>query len=165
MEVDFKDIVRKYNGIFYKIARSYTETEVDFEDLYQEMLIQLWQSFPSFKGHSKQSTWIYRVSLNTAISYNRKKKKRITTSEIPDIGNDISIEYSDDREQKIELLYKCIYQLSKNDRALVLLHLEGKQYDEIGEVMGLSTSHVGVKLLRIRKKLQNSLIQEGYGRI
>ena len=165
MEINFKNIVKEHNGIFYKIARSYTETDADFQDLYQEMLIQLWQSFPSFKGNSKRSTWIYRVALNTAISFTRKNKKRIVTSEIPEKGSGIEMEILEQKEQEIELLYKCIYRLSKDDRAIILLHLEEKQYDEIGEIIGLSTSHVGVKLLRIRKKLQDYLIQEGYERI
>jgi len=164
MEIDFKNIVKEHNGIFYKIARSYTNSEPDFQDLYQEMLIQLWQSFSSFKGNSKLSTWIYRVALNTAISFTRKQKDRVVTSEIPDIGSGSDIEILEKKEIEIELLYKAIYRLSKDDRAIILLHLEGKQYDEIGEIIGLSTSHVGVKLLRIRLKLQGYLIKEGYER-
>ena len=112
MRSDFKNIVDEYNGILYKIARSYTTEEADFKDLYQEMLIQLWQSFERFKGESKVSTWIYRVSLNTALTFQKKQKKKLSTNPIDNVSYKIAEvsgvgEVVFQKEKKIELLYKC----------------------------------------------------------
>ena len=170
-EKDFKLIIDEYNGILYKIARSYTLEEVDFKDLYQEMLIQLWQSYARFKGESKISTWIYRVVLNTALTFQKKQKRKqaINTMDhisfkIPDDSRG-GVEQVFQKEEKIEMLYKCINQLGKDERAIILLHLDEKKYDEIAEIIGLTTSHVGVKLLRIKKQLFKLLNEQGYGRI
>ena len=164
--MDFKQTIKTHNGILYKIARSYTTEEADFQDLYQEILIQLWQSFGNFKGQSKLSTWIYRVALNTAIAFTRKSNHRQSpVSEIPESADPEPSSTPEQKEQKIQLLYQCIHRLPKDDRAIILLYLEGKKYDEMAEIIGISSSHVGVKLSRIKKKLQSYLIQEGYGRI
>ncbi len=170
-EQEFKHIIDEYNGILYKIARSYTLGEADFKDLYQEMLIQLWQSYGRFRGESKISTWIYRVVLNTALTFQKKQKRNQSTNpidnfsfKIPDEGG-VGVEHVFQKEEKIELLYKCINQLGKDDRAIILLHLDEKKYDEIAEIIGLTTSHVGVKLMRIKKQLFKLLNEQGYGRI
>lgn len=171
MNSDFKHIVDEYNGILYKIARSYTEEEADFKDMYQEMLIQLWQSFNRFKGESKISTWIYRVALNTALTFQKKQKRKLVTNPIDKTSFKIASESGVgelpilQKEAKIELLYKCINLLKKDDRAIILLHLEENKYDEIAEIIGITTSHVGVKLLRIKKQLFQLLNEHGYGGI
>ncbi|MFK7775141.1 MAG: RNA polymerase sigma factor [Saprospiraceae bacterium] len=171
MEKDFKHIIDEYNGILYKIARSFTLGEADFKDLYQEMLIQLWQSYGRFRGESKISTWIYRVVLNTALTFQKKQKRQQSNNpidnisfKIPDQGR-AGVEQVFEKEKKIELLYKCINHLGKDERAIILLHLDEKKYDEIAEILGLTTSHVGVKLLRIKKQLFKLLNEQGYGRI
>ena len=170
-EREFRNIIEKHNGILYKIGRSYTQAQADFEDLYQEILIQLWQSFPSFKGESKLSSWIYRVALNTAIRFQKKdihrRKDRTMKMEVQENAMENSINEEGDlqRSQQIKMLYQCINQLPKEDRALILLHLEGHQYKEIAEIIGISISHVGVKLLRIRKQLFKLLNEKGYARI
>jgi len=171
LKLDFKKIVDQYNGILYKIARSYTTEEADFQDLYQEILIQLWQSFERFKGESKISTWIYRVSLNTALTFQKKQKREISTNPIDNAsykiagGSGVGEEQVFQKEKKIELLYKCVNLLKKDDRAIILLHLEEKKYDEIAEIIGITVSHVGVKLMRIKKQLFQLLKEQGYGRI
>ncbi len=171
MKLDFKNIVDEYNGILYKIARSYTTEEADFKDLYQEMLIQLWQSFERFKGEAKVSTWIYRVSLNTALTFQKKQKKQFSTNPIDNVSykivemSGVGEEVIFQKEKKIELLYKCVNLLKKDDRAIILLHLEEKKYDEIAEIIGITVSHVGVKLMRIKKQLFQLLKEQGYGRI
>ena len=171
MKADFQHIIDNHNAILYKIARSYTREEVDFQDLYQEMLIQLWQSYPRFEGKSKLSTWIYRVVLNTAMTFSKKQNRR------PDqISIDTSLHQVADHpflqsekekysNQKIELLYHSIHELKKEERAIILLHLEGKSYKEMAEIIGITTSNIGVKITRIKKKLQELLIQNGYARI
>ena len=172
MESAFKQLINQNYGILYKIGRSYTDNEADFRDLYQEMLIQLWQSFPNFKQQSKSSTWLYRVALNTAITFRRKQRKAPSSprSETPD-GFPQGFEHPDDKEKEvkkgkqIELLYTCINQLNKDDRAIILFHLEGKTYETIAEIIGITPNYVGVKLLRIKKRLYKLLNQHGYARI
>lgn len=163
---DFKTLIKEYHPLLYKVCRSYTDNSVDFEDLYQEILIQVWKSLNRFKGDSKLSTWIYRVALNTALTYQRKqKKKAIPIQEIQyAIIQEDTILEKREKEQQIELLYTCIRALKKEERSIILLHLEGKQYDEIAEIIGITTSNVGVKLLRIKKKLFTHLNASGYGR-
>lgn len=170
-ENDFKHIIDEYNGILYKIARSYTLGEADFKDLYQEMLIQLWKSYGRFRGESKISTWIYRVVLNTALTFQKKQNRKQAINPIDHISfriadqGRVGVEQVFQKEEKIELLYKCINQLGKDERAIILLHLDEKKYEEIAEIIGLTTSHVGVKLLRIKKQLFKLLNEQGYGRI
>ncbi len=164
----FKPIVDEYYPIFYKIARSFTRKPADFEDLYQEMLIQVYQSLKNFRAQSKMSTWIYKVALNTAMTYSRSSKKRKQEVETGDMGGLDRAEEVDgaarkeEKEREIEILYESINELKKDDRAMILLHLEGKQYDEIAEIMGISKSNTGVKLMRIKKRLQSILIRKGY---
>lgn len=145
---------------------------MDFDDLYQEMLVQIWQSLKNFKEDSKLSTWIYRVCLNTAMSYNRKESKRkaMGNSDFDSMHllKDSMKEDLADKQQsenRIELLYRCINQLKKDDRAIILLYLEKKKYDEIAEIIGLNASHIGVKISRIKKQLEKLLIEQDYARI
>ena len=154
-----------HKGILYKIARSYTKDKADFEDLYQEMLVQLWQSYPRFEGKSKLSTWMYRVALNTAMTFVKKQRKHKERSQA--IGfqqlsdNPFERQAAEQTHQaKLDLLYASIKQLKKEERAIVLLHLEGKQYDEIAAIIGITTSNVGVKLLRAKKKLQAMMVKK-----
>lgn len=169
MQSDFKKIVDEYNGILYKITRSYTANEEDFKDLYQEILVQLWKSMTNFKGNAKISTWIYRVALNTALTHKRnsQRKPRSETYEMIEFRMEISDQMTEmkEKEEKIELLYRCINLLKEEDRAIILLYLEGKKYKEIAEIIGLTTSHLGVKIKRIKKRLHDLLNQHHYGRI
>lgn len=171
MEASFKHLVDQNYGILYKIGRSYTNSEADFRDLYQEMLIQLWQSFPRFKQMAKGSTWLYRVALNTAITFRKKQQKEATQIAMsPDFLKDLKtspdiLEKEIKKGQQIDLLYTCINQLNKDDRAVILLHLEGNNYETIAEITGITSNYVGVKLLRIKKRLYKLLNQHGYARI
>ena len=161
---DFEQIIKDFHPIFYKISRAYTDSEDDFNDLFQEMLIQVWTSYKNFRNESKLSTWLYRLALNTALSFQRKNKKvNLATYEVPIVADDNS--EAVEREQRIELLYSCIRELAKDERSLILLQLEGKSYDEMSEILGITTTNVGVKLGRIKKKLQSLLNEKGYGRI
>ena len=161
---DFEQIIKDFHPIFYKISRAYTDSEDDFNDLFQEMLIQVWTSYKNFRNESKLSTWLYRLALNTALSFQRKNKKvNVATYEVPIVADDNS--EAVEREQRIELLYICIRELAKDERSLILLQLEGKSYDEMSEILGITTTNVGVKLGRIKKKLQSLLNEKGYGRI
>jgi len=166
MTEDFKSIVDEYYPIIYKIGRSFTSNSADFDDLYQEMLIQIHDSLKSFRSESKLSTWIYRVALNTALTFSRSDKKRQSET-YTDKWDKIDREEESDvaaqeRESRIEMLYAAINELKKEDRAIILLHLEGKQYDEISEIMGISQSNTGVKIMRVKNRLQTILRRMGY---
>ncbi|MCF8308787.1 MAG: sigma-70 family RNA polymerase sigma factor [Bacteroidales bacterium] len=165
---DFKSIIDEYYPVLYKIGRSFTNRPADFDDLYQEMLIQIHHSLNNFRSEAKLSTWIYRVALNTALTFNRSSKK--SQNETP-TGNWNYLNKEEDsgteaqeREANIEMLYSAINELKKEERAIILLHLEGKHYDEIADIMGISTSNTGVKLMRIKNKLQSILRRKGYER-
>ncbi|MEQ8237608.1 MAG: sigma-70 family RNA polymerase sigma factor [Cyclobacteriaceae bacterium] len=151
--VNFEHIIKEYHPMIYKICRVYADI-IDFEDLYQEVLVNIWKSLKNFQGKSKLSTWIYRVTLNTAMTYYRNEKKRQTKTdefsvEIPSLQDDDSGE----KEKQIEHLYNAISQLKKEDRSVIILYLEEKSYEEISEITGLTISNVGVKINRIKKKL------------
>jgi len=122
------------------------------EDLFQEITLQAWNAYKSFRGESKFSTWLYRVALNTAISFFRKEKRKPvfqSTVEFPE-----SPEIIDNTEEQIQAMYKAIGTLSKIDKALVMLYLEDYSYDEIGNMLGITANNVAVKMNRIKSKLK-----------
>ena len=166
---NFKAIIDEYHPILYKIGRSYTRHRADFDDLYQEMLIQIYQSLKSFRGESRMSTWLYRVALNTAMTFNRNNHKRQNEVAEADIARlerqEEPISEARKTDWDVEMLYEAIHELKKDDRAMILLHLEGKQYCDIADIMGISKTNTGVKLMRIRKRLQTILTRKGYERI
>jgi RNA polymerase sigma-70 factor (ECF subfamily) len=149
----FKDLIEEYHPMIYKICRVYS-TSVDFDDLYQEILISVWKSLPSFQGRSKLSTWLYRVVLNKAMTYQRDQKKynaKVSIDHIVEMQNEAS-DYQE-KEQQINRLYSAIGQLNKTERSIALLYLDEKTYEEIAEITGLTISNVGVKINRLKKKL------------
>lgn len=171
MQSDFQHIIDQHYGILYKIGRAYTQDQADFEDLYQEMLIQLWQSFPRFQGNSKLSTFIYRVALNTALTHQRKAKRQPNALRLedqvyrlPDNSSD-EAEVEQRRHTQVNMLYECINELKKEDRAIILLHLEGNSYEEMADILGITVNNIGVRLLRVKKRLQKRLMARGYARV
>lgn len=147
--------IEEHQGIIHKICRAYTNTQDEHNDLFQEVVLQLWGSFDSFKEQSKFSTWMYRVAFNTAITLFRKKKRSVDikdTSEVPQVRDLSSFDY--DTEERISLLYKAIKKLTEVERALVLLYLEEKPYKEIAETMGISEVNARVKMNRVKSKLK-----------
>lgn len=125
----------------------------ELKDLIQEVTIQLWKSHEKFKGESKVSTWVYRVTLNVCLGLNRKKK--LQTEPISNM--DISEEVDTVEKEQIEQLYHAIRKLSESDRAIILLYLEKKSYQEISEILGMTVSNVGVKVLRLKEKLKEMI--------
>lgn len=164
MEQQFAQLIDRHNGILYKIARSFSDTGEDLRDLYQEMLIQIWQAFPSFRGEAQVSTWIYRVALNTALSFQKRQRRtkptQTFTQQIFDLPAEEPAEH--EHQRRVDLLYRCINQLPKDERAIILLHLEEKSYEEIADIIGITINLVGVKIFRIKKKLQQLLLAWGY---
>jgi len=149
----FVDMVYNHVGIIHKICNLYAAEE-DREDLKQEIIYQLWQSFPSFRGDSKFQSWMYRVALNTALLGLRASKIKYTPlSDRDDEIPDEPATGSRDNE-KVRLLYSHISKLKDLDKTIIFLYLEQCTYDEIAEITGISTKNVSVRLVRIREKLR-----------
>ena len=150
IEQDFVKKIQKHQGILHKISYIYSDNSADKEDLYQEMVLQLWKSYTSFREESKFSTWMYRVALNTAITLNKKKSffKTVDT-------DTKSFVYEDHAElsDEINTLYKAIAKLNKIEKAIILLWLEERSYQEISDIIGISVKNVSVKIVRSKKKL------------
>lgn len=148
-------MIQKNQRIIHKITIIYANSSADREDLFQEICLQLWKSYPGFREEAQFSTWIYRVALNTAISNIRKSKNSLSfeplreTDRIPD-------ESSDETEQ-VKLLYSAISKLNRIEKAIILLWLEEKNYEEIASIMGTSKTNVSVKLVRIKRKLEEMI--------
>jgi len=147
-----------YSGIIIKICRAYTDSQEDFEDYYQEVCLQIWRSKDKFRGDSKWSTWIYRLSLNICLTLIKKKKKNRQYS-----NSDYAIqkEATEDNQafsdESLNLLYDAIRQLSEIDRAVILLYLEEKPNKEIAEIIGTTPNNIGVRVNRIKERLKNIL--------
>jgi RNA polymerase sigma factor (sigma-70 family) len=149
----FIGIIKENEGLIYKVARVYTNSREDEQDLYQEVVYRLWKCFGSFRNESKISTWMYRVALNTAIGYLNKEKKK---------GNRVPIDegllnkpdmQDNTMQERSEMLFALIKQLNEIEKGIVLLYLEGKTYDEIAAITGFTASNVGTRLGRIKQKL------------
>ncbi|MGR3810986.1 RNA polymerase sigma factor [Jiulongibacter sp. NS-SX5] len=152
MEESFLQMIDQHQGILVKVSRLYEDQPEDRRDLFQEIVLQLWRSYPKFRAEAKESTWVYRIALNTAITIFRKKTKRnqvLTEVDLPD--------FVIEENGQLEQLMWAIQRLNKLDKALILLYLEDKSYKEMAEISGYSESNVGVKLNRIKKKLSNIL--------
>ena len=157
-ETDFIALLDEHQNIIHKICRLYTNNEVEHEDLFQEISIQLWRSYNRFEGKSKFSTWMYRVGLNTAITLYRKEKKRLNTQPLNDQFTALAQEeYNTEIDEQMAWLYQKIKDFSEIDKALVLLYLEDKRYDEIAETLGISPGNARVKMNRIKERLKKML--------
>ena len=151
LELEFEQMVRKHRGCIYTVCFMFSKDSDEVNDLFQEVLINLWRGFPTFKGESKVETWIWRLSFNTCISQERKKKR---TANIPlEMGIDFFHDKDEDTRQ-IQMLYQRIHQLKPFDRAIVLLWLEGMPYDEIAAIVGITVKNVSVRLFRIKEELK-----------
>jgi RNA polymerase sigma-70 factor (ECF subfamily) len=158
LQDDFLKQLNQHSGILHKICNSYFMNPQVRQDAFQEMVYQLWKSYPSFRADSKFSTWMYRVALNTAILLVRKSNKRITEEELNEAF--LEMPKTDDHHQPretMDLLYKAIYSLQEIERGIILLYLDDYSYEEIATVMGISKSNVSVRLVRIKSKLEEKL--------
>ena len=147
----FLDLIHKHQSIIHKICFVYCKNKADREDLQQEITLQLWKSFPSFNENAAFTTWMYRVALNTAINQTRRPGLLFDKSTPPEIPYDPSDAYQ--LSEEIQILYKAISQLRKVEKAIILLWLEEKSYEEIAGAIGISVKNVSVKLVRIRAML------------
>lgn len=159
MEQEFTKLIKENEQILIKICNVYCREAEDREDLYQDILIQLWKSYPKFNHQSKVSTWIYRIALNTAISRYRKVKKLPTQEPIPE---HLAIDTDTDKikNEAVSFLYAAIESLTRVEKAIITLYLEEVKYREIAEIIGISESNVGFKINKIKKKLRKKLKNE-----
>lgn len=152
LEKSFIEMVQQNERIIYKVCSFYVSDEYPLSDLYQEVVYNLWSSYPKFRNESSQSTWIYRIALNTCISGLRKflrKPEKVSVSIFED-----AIAAPEEKTGQIKEMYNFINQLSKIEKAIVLLWLEEKSYKEIAEITGITVSNVATKLKRAKEKLR-----------
>ncbi len=156
-ENEFLQMINKHTGIIHKILYVYVDDPEDKKDLKQEILLQAWRSVHNFKGNSSFSTWLYRVALNTALTYRKKDKNKQKTS----LENIDLVEEKELRSDNADRLLRAIKKLSDIDKTLITLHLEDYSNPEIADIMGLSKNNVGVKLHRIKDLLTKKLTENG----
>jgi RNA polymerase sigma factor (sigma-70 family) len=163
-EKQFEKLISDHKSLLYKICRVYAYTDADRQDLFQEIVIQLWKAYPNFKGNAQFSTWLYRVAINTAITGLRKKKHEITSyesvSRIEHISDDNSAVATEDQLQQ---LYKAIEQLSDVEKAIVMLYMEDRPYTEMEDILGISQGNLRVKMTRIKEKLRQLTKNTAHG--
>ncbi len=153
IQEQFTRLIQENSGIIHKVILLYVDDDQERADLYQEILLQSWKSFGSFRRESKFSTWLYRISLNTVFTYNRKTSKQPKTSSFEDIEYKEPSEFSEERKDSKNVLMILIKKLDEVDRMIVSLHLDGYSNKEIAEITGLTANNTGVKLHRIKERL------------
>ena len=155
-EGGFVELVDAHQGLIHKVCILY-ETESDArEDLFQEIVLQLWKSFPNFRGDSKITTWMYRIALNTAISALRKYKRKPFTEDIKEYHFNISEQHDNEAQQEnLQKLQWAIRQLPEIERGMMMMALDEIPYEEIAETIGITQNNVRVRMNRIREKLRN----------
>lgn len=159
LEKEFMTVIREYDRVIYKVCYMYTSPNAPLSDLYQDVVLNLWRAYTKFRNECKISTWIYRIALNTCISFIRKEKN------VPEL---ISLTYQvdwvserrDPQNDMIRQLYRMINQLGQLDKSIILLYLEEKSYEEIAEITGLTITNVATKLNRIKEKLRKMKKEE-----
>ena len=148
----FEDWLSQHKGLIFKIVRAYAFTVADQGDLFQEIVIQVWHSVPAFRKESAVTTWLYRVSLNTAIKWTKKERKHNQSEALEGVQH-ILEEGRMQTDERLTWLYEEIYKLDEIDRSITLLLLEGFSYKEMASILGITESNVGVKINRVKKLL------------
>ena len=151
LETAFEQVVKQHKNTIYTVCLMFSKDSDEVNDLFQEVLINLWKGFKGFEGRSNIGTWIWRVSFNTCISSERKKKKLGTVPLTMEIN---LFEDKDEDTRQVQMLYKRIHRLKPFDRAIVLLWLEGMPYEEIAAIVGITVKNVSVRLYRIKEELK-----------
>lgn len=161
-EKEFLSLIEDHKGLIHKVSRMYMDDPEDREDLFQEIILQLWKSYGSFKGESKVSTWMYRVALNTSLTFFKKDKKKpdnIRMHHEMDVKDDNETSH---KETQLDYFYKAVHTLNPVEKALIFLFLEGQSHKEIGSNLGITEVNARVKLNRTKDKLQEIIKQQGY---
>lgn len=152
LEKEFELLVKKYESTIYSVCFMYADSKEETDDLFQESLTNIWRSLQSYRNECNLNSWIYRITLNTCLSY---KRKRQVKTEPLDIHTEL-FNSTTSVGQQSKLLHDKIQKLDVVDRAIVLLWLENLSYDEIGDIVGMSAKNIGVRLVRIKEKLKAS---------
>ena len=152
LEQEFVTVIRQYERIIYKVCYLYTTPAATLSDLYQEVVLNLWKAYPKFRHECKFSTWIYRIALNTCISFLRKESRLPETVTLtPELDR---MEENDEMQAMLRHLYRLIRRLEPLEKSIILLYLEEKSYEEIANITGLTLTNVATKLSRIKEKMR-----------
>lgn len=163
LEQEFLDKIEKHKGIIFKISKMYMDDKEDRDDLFQEIIFQVWKAYPTFRGDSEFSTWLYRIALNTAIVFLKSEKKRnFISNEDFSTYKIVQDEYNYEKEEKLAAMYKAIHQLNPIDKAFIFYFLEDFSGKEIAEQMGISEGNARVKMNRAKNKLKDILNANTY---
>jgi RNA polymerase sigma-70 factor, ECF subfamily len=163
-EKRFINLITEHQGLIYKVCIMYENDQDARNDLFQEIVLQLWKSFSTFRGEAKITTWMYRIALNTAISGYRKQTRHLKTEDLQDMHFNISEHATtDDHEEDIQKLQWAIRQLSEIERAMIMMALEEVPYDEIAETIGITQNNVRVRMNRIREKIRKLMCADSHG--
>lgn len=157
----FREWIEAHQAIVFKVTRAYGSTHVDREDLFQEIVLQIWRSVPAFRGDSAAATWIYRVALNTALAWNRRERKHHRDRQDFESVSPL-LTAPATRDPRLDWIYQRISELDEGNRSLALLMLDGFSYREMARILGLTESNVGVKINRIKSALADKLAKESY---
>lgn len=159
IEKEFVKLMRENQRLVHKVCKIYTDNPLDHDDLFQEITLQLWKSFTTFRGDAKFSTWAYRIALNTAMTLYRKKHKTIDTENDRDLYQ-IKIKYEEYTEdERLQTMYNAIHLLSDVEKALIMMFLDNKTYREISEILGITEGNARVKMNRAKDKLKSMIKQ------
>lgn len=154
-EKQFINLINEHQGLIHKVCIMYESDREARNDLFQEIVLQLWRSYSTFRGESKITTWMYRIALNTAISGFRKQTRKVKTEDLDDVHLNISDNSSgDENEENLNRLQVAIRQLSEIERAMIMMALDEVPYEEIAETIGITQNNVRVRMNRIREKLR-----------
>jgi RNA polymerase sigma factor (sigma-70 family) len=157
LDEKFLEYINANAGIAHKVLKVYFDDTDEREDVWQEMMYQLWRSYPGFNGKSKFSTWMYKVCLNTALTIKRRNRNQ-KTEPLSSVHLEIPLETPENKnEEAVQLLLQAISTLSPLNKAIVLLYLENMSYEEIATVVGITQSNVSVRLVRIKKELESRI--------
>ena len=157
MEQEFEQIIRENAGVLHKLCRIYTYNADEYEELFQEMLVQIWRSTENFRGEAKISTWIYQICINSALSFQAKIVRRKNRFETLDGKIFVQPAPNAEKDERLQRLYDAIRELKPIDRAIVSLYLDEKSYEETADILGISKTNVGTRLMRLKKQLAERL--------
>jgi len=149
----FVALIKEHQGLIYKVTKLYTNSKEDAEDLYQDIVYQLWKSLGTFRNESKISTWIYRIALNASITHLRKEKRKGSQLAVTEELLDKEETNDNLQEERFETMYAYLKKLNEVEKGIIFLYLEGKSYDEIAAITGFTASNVGTRLSRIKQKI------------
>ncbi|WP_426669955.1 RNA polymerase sigma factor [Mucilaginibacter sp. McL0603] len=162
-ETLFLQTIEQNKGMLFKICKIYQDNPEDQDDLLQEIILQLWVVFDSFRGESKISSWMYRVALNTAIVFFKKQKRRPDIEQLPqNFDHPDAPVTSGEKEEQLAVFYKAVQQLDKVERALIFLYMENRSYQEISASLGITQVNLRVRLNRVKNKLKDLIKEMNY---